>query len=356
MTQTAAPATFPCPHCGSAIVPGDLVCTNCNTLVYAQRLNEIAAEATQYEQQGNNIHAAMLWQQALPLLPNNSPQYSAVAQHIGALTAGITAAGGVANQQLNYQQRPQIHNDSLPLALAKTVGSMILSIIVYAWMFSTPYGLTFGAEFATGFVILILIHELGHVAAMRYYKLSASPPIFIPFLGALINLRQNPRNALEEAVVGIGGPVTGTIAATITFIIALKTNSPLMAELAEFGFLLNLFNLLPVPPLDGGRVTAAVSPWIWIPGLGLVVARIITGYFHGGHVNPIFILLLFYAWPRIKRTLSERHRDQPYYQIGWKATWGMGIAYVLLGSYLGVMYYLPSILALLERYGYIQYQ
>jgi hypothetical protein len=76
-------------------------------------------------------------------------------------------------------------------------------------------------HFAVGFVVLMLVHELGHSIAMRYFRLSASPPIFIPFLGAVINLRQTPRNALEEAIVGIGGPVTGTIAAGVTYLLYL---------------------------------------------------------------------------------------------------------------------------------------
>ena len=187
MTTTAAPATFPCPRCGHVLFTGQLVCPQCNGLVYAQRSNELATEA-QREEPTNPVAAALVWQQTLPLLPPDSDQYRMVAQRIGALTAGIGTTPGRDGQPPTHQPAAP-RNDPLSLAIAKTIGSMLLSIVVYTWLFSEN-GLAFGAMFATGFTILILIHELGHVAAMKYYGLSASPPIFIPFLGALINLRQ----------------------------------------------------------------------------------------------------------------------------------------------------------------------
>ena len=143
--------------------------------------------------------------------------------------------------------------------------------------------------------------------------------------------------------------MTGTIGAAITYWIYLRTGSNLMLDLARFGFLLNLFNMLPVPPLDGGRITAAVSPFIWIPGLLLAAALIAFDYFVLGQFNPILILLLIMAWPRIKRVLIDRQHNSPYYRIGWKAMWAMGIAYVLLGGFLAVMWFLPVIETIVGR-------
>ena len=326
---------------------GTLACPACGGLVYSERLNEIAAEA-QREEMSSPIRAALIWKQALPLLPPDSQQYRWVTQRIGALSAGTAVQSPyVLPGAHGYQPSPAAvgadaavrPRDPLGLALAKTIGSMIISIVVYTMMFSKDAGgLRFGLEFATGFVLLMLVHEMGHVFAMRFYGLSASPPIFIPFLGALINLRQSPRNALEEAIVGIGGPVLGTVGAVVTYFIYLKTGSQLFYELAMFGFLLNLFNMLPVPPLDGGRVTAAVSPWIWIPGLLVAAYLLIFDSF-----NPILILLLVMAWPRVRRTLLERAHHSPYYDIGLPAKIAMGAAYVLLGGFLAVMWYLPVI-------------
>ena len=219
---------------------------------------------------------------------------------------------------------------------------MLISIVVYTMLFSGQRGLDFGLKFATGFVLLMLVHELGHSMAMRYFRLSASPPIFIPFLGAVINLRQMPRNAWEEAVVGIGGPITGTLAAGVTYLIYLQTGSMLFLRLAEFGFLLNLFNMLPVPPLDGGRVTAAVSPWVWIVGLLLVVLYVAADWVVYKRFNFIFVLLLLMAWPRIASVLSARRAGSasPYFDIGAASKWAMGIAYLVLSGLLAVMFFL----------------
>ena len=333
MTQVAsAPAAFQCPRCGNWLYNGTLVCPSCRGLVYAQRLNELAAEA-QRQEPTSPIAAAQLWQQCLPLLPPDSQQFQVVRDRIGVLLAqmGIPVA-----QQFAPPRPVPRPRDPWPLALAKTGGSMLICILIYSTLFGPD--LATGFIFATGFVLLILIHELGHVFAMRYYGLRAGPPIFIPFLGALINLREPPKNALQEAVVGIGGPVLGALGAIACFVWYLKTHSDLALNLAYVGFFLNLFNLLPVPPLDGGRVTAAVSPWIWIPGLFTVVARLGYDYYVNHHSNFILILLLIFAWPRIKQTLILRGRDLPYYRIGRKAMWAMGAAYVILGVTLTILF------------------
>jgi hypothetical protein len=104
--------------------------------------------------------------------------------------------------------------------------------------------------------------------------------------------------------------------------------------------------MLPVPPLDGGRVTAAVSPWIWIPGLLAVVAWAVLGYLADGKINPILILLLLMAWPRVMGVLRSRNRNHPYYRIGWKAQWAMGAAYAILSVSLAVMWLLTQVEAL----------
>ena len=326
------------------LIHGTLVCPNCDALVYAQRLTDLSIEA-QREEAANPVRAATIWQQALPLLPPESQQYQQIAQRIGMLTSRLQAAppAGVGSGEVGAAEvaaRPVPKNDPWPLALTKTLGSMLISIVVYTMLFSGRQGLGFGLKFATGFVLLMLVHELGHSMAMRYYRLSASPPIFIPFLGAVINLRQLPRNALEEAIVGIGGPVTGTIAAGVTYLIYLQTGSELFLKLSFFGFLLNLFNMLPVPPLDGGRITAAVSPWIWIAGLVLVVLYFILGWLANGRPNFLLVLLLLMAWPRVQNVLTSRQRDNPYYRIGRLANVTMGVAYVVLGGLLAMMYFL----------------
>jgi Zn-dependent protease len=143
--------------------------------------------------------------------------------------------------------------------------SMIISIGAYALLF--PW------SFSIGFVLLILVHELGHVIAAKQKGLPVSAPVFIPFLGAMINMKRHPRDAVTEAYVAIGGPVLGTAGAVVVFGIGWLLNSPFFYHLALAGFMINLFNLIPIHPLDGGRIATAVSRWLWLVGLvgGLVL-------------------------------------------------------------------------------------
>ena len=163
----------------------------------------------------------------------------------------------------------------LPVLL-KTGGSMFLMIWVYA--------MNWGWWYAAGFVFLILVHECGHLLAARRLGLNVGAPVFIPFMGAVIALKDAPRNAWVEAQVGIGGPILGSLGAAVCLVLKDLTGNPLFGALAYSGFLLNLFNLMPIGFLDGGRVVTALSPWLWVVGAGL------TGLLMLAHFN--FLLLL----------------------------------------------------------------
>ncbi len=340
--QASAPqitevSTFACERCGTPLSAGTLVCPNCGALVYRARLEQLSAEALRLEPI-NPAAAAQVWQMALDLLPPDSQQYQAIYARIGALAAwpgfGGTIAGspyGGAPARVRMPRPP----DPPLVAVTKTVGSMLVSVIAYWLMFrqnDLPALWTLGASL--GFVVLMLIHEMGHVFAMRYYGLSASPPIFIPFMGAIINLRQPPPNAKVEAIVGIAGPAAGTLGALGCFAAYLASPqgsaaSNIFLLLSFLGFLLNLFNLLPVPPLDGGRITAAVSPWIWMPGL-LALGWLIVDDLRHGHIPFVLLLIVFFALPRIRATLSRRGRDNPYYAISRQSQVMIGALYVVL--------------------------
>ena len=148
---------------------------------------------------------------------------------------------------------------ALPFAkILLTSGTMLVSMAVYA--------IGMGAPFAIGFVLMILIHELGHGYAMRRHGLAAGAPVFIPFFGALISMKDQPRTPLVEAEVAIAGPVAGTLAALVACGLFFVTHSPLFLALAHMGFLLNLFNLTPFGFLDGGRVVKLFSRKMWIVG------------------------------------------------------------------------------------------
>ena len=150
------------------------------------------------------------------------------------------------------------------LKFVTVAGSMIVSIGAYA--------LLGGWWFGVGLVALIFIHEMGHVLALRRQGVKASAPLFIPFMGAVIGMKQMPANAWREAEVGLAGPVLGSLGAAAIWAVGAYENSNFLIALAFVGFFLNLFNLIPVVPLDGGRAVAALHPAIWVLGLGGLVA------------------------------------------------------------------------------------
>src|ERR1700732_1786114 len=145
----------------------------------------------------------------------------------------------------------------LPILL-KSGGSMLFMIWIYTRLW--------GWKFAVGFVLLLLIHECGHLIVARKFGLKVGAPVFIPFMGAFIALKEAPRNAWMEACVGIGGPILGSLGALFCNLLGEIFDAPIFIALAFTGYFLNLFNLTPVGMLDGGRIVTALSPWLWLPG------------------------------------------------------------------------------------------
>ena len=168
-----------------------------------------------------------------------------------------------------------------------TTGSMFVSV----WL----YSLAFGWSFAAGFVLLIFVHEMGHVFVAWRQGLPISAPIFIPFMGALIIAKAEGKSAWNEAVMGIGGPIAGSIGALACWWIYATTQNELFLGLAYVGFMINLFNLMPVFPLDGGWIIGAVSPYLWLVGIIGLVAGFVTGHFR----NPMIIVLVISSLPRL---------------------------------------------------------
>ena len=186
----------------------------------------------------------------------------------------------------------------LPVIL-KTGGTMILSIWVYA--------LAWGWWFAAGFVALIFVHECGHLVVARRLGLKVGAPVFIPFMGALIALKDAPRNAWIEAWVGIGGPLFGAFGAAICIGIFMTTGNPLFSALAYTGCFLNLFNLAPVGFLDGGRIVTAISPWLWIVGLAVLIAQLFV------HMNFLLVMILVMSAPRVYSLFRHKTDEEIRY-------------------------------------------
>ena len=188
---------------------------------------------------------------------------------------------------------------------------MLLTIAVYATQW--------GWGFATGFVLLILIHEAGHAVAMQREGIPATAPVFIPFVGAFIAMRGRPRNAYVEAKVAIAGPLAGSLAAWATLAAGLAFGRPLLVGLGHAAVLLNLFNLIPVSPLDGGRVAGVFTRPFWLVGYAVgIAATIVTR-------SPILVLVmvvgLYTMWQR------TRHPVPGYHDVPGGSRLAMGIAY-----------------------------
>jgi Zn-dependent protease len=206
--------------------------------------------------------------------------------------------------------------------LFTVAGSMLVSIGAYA--------LLWGWKFAIGFVLLLLVHELGHVVEAKRQGLPVSAPMFIPFLGALIVLKELPDNAWNEAKVAIAGPIVGGLGAAAVWWLGESTGSDLLIALAFTGFFLNLFNLAPISPLDGGRIVAAIHPALWIVGLVLLLVLTIAA------PNPILILILLLGGLESWRRWQHRHAPQAeaYYRVTPTQRWVTGISYIVLAALL----------------------
>jgi len=170
------------------------------------------------------------------------------------------------------------------------------------------YALLFPWQFAVGLVVLIFIHEIGHVIVLRRYGVAATAPVFIPFMGAFIGMKQLPKNATMEAHVGLGGPVIGSLGAFAAYAVFLATDYSLWLVLAYIGIILNLFNLLPIMPLDGGRIAGAISRWIWVIGYALAVLLMLV------RPSPILLIVLIFGAGETWNALRGRG-PKDYYTV-----------------------------------------
>jgi Zn-dependent protease len=205
-------------------------------------------------------------------------------------------------------------------------GSMLLSVVAYAWTFGWPY--------AVGFVALIFVHEMGHYLAARQRGLDVGLPTFLPFVGAWIELKDQPHNAETEAWVGFAGPLLGSIAALGCYFLARDHDSKLLLALAYAGFFLNLFNLIPLSPFDGGRITAVLSPRIWLLGVPLLVGLFLW------RPSPMLVIVAVLAAPQVMKAWKydpELPENKAYYSASGETRLTYAFYYLGLLSFLAIM-------------------
>lgn len=308
--MSASAALNFCSQCGLTMPPSAVSCPGCHALVYSERLKELAAEAQQAEQRGDLSNALSNWRSALELLPQGSSQYAGVQQQVLRLSSRVDTEAPVAPPS-SWKKRS---------AALGPIGAALWKFKVFIWLVLTKakllllgftkmgtllsmlasfgvYWTLFGWMFAAGFVLCIYIHEMGHVIKLRQFGIKATAPMFIPGLGALVRLKQYPANALEDARVGLAGPIYGLGAAFVCLGLFVGTGMPIFAALTRTTAWINLFNLVPIWQLDGSRGLRALSRqqrFILMAVVGL--AALLT---HDGILVMILAVMAF-------RTFSDK--------------------------------------------------
>jgi Zn-dependent protease len=212
--------------------------------------------------------------------------------------------------------------------LATTGGTMALSLAIYATIWGWPY--------AAGFILLMFAHEMGHFVAARQCGLNVGAPTFIPFLGAWIALKDQPLDVRTEAYVAMAGPLVGTVAAVAVYLWSRWTGSTLLLAIAYAGLFLNLFNLLPVSPLDGGRITAILSPRVWLLGAPMMLAILLY------RPSPALFIIAIIAVPQLIKAWQydpKAPENVAYYDVPLQTKLEYGGLYLALTAYLSVMTY-----------------
>jgi Zn-dependent protease len=249
-------------------------------------LKQFAADAEAASSAGNFSEALRCWRAAIELLPPGSSQHKIIQTKIVELSKQLDEAGTQATAKSTDPSSKwtggifitalifiATKGKLLLLGLSKagTVFTMLLSFALY-WQI-------WGWMFAAGFVLSIYVHEMGHVAALRHYGIPATAPMFIPGIGAFVRLKQYPATASEDAYVGLAGPVWGLGAAIASYLMFLYFNHPVFAAIAHIGALLNIFNLMPLGPIDGGRGFRAMSTsQRWLATLAVGIAWHFTNH------------------------------------------------------------------------------
>jgi len=199
--------------------------------------------------------------------------------------------------------------------------SMAVSIAAYAIKAPLPLVL--------GFVIIILIHEIGHAVAIRAKGLRAGVMVFIPFIGGAVTLKDQPRSAYDDAQIGLAGPIAGTVASLIVLQIYKWSDSPLYLAIAAAGFAVNLLNLLPIGMLDGGRISAAVTKWMWVFGGGALVYKVVK------QPNPLMLVVLLLVAFQVYASIAREKDDKSFYDVTMSQRAAIAVAYFSLVVFLG---------------------
>jgi len=272
--------TQSCQNCGSAVDEHALRCPNCQSFTHLKDLAALLDEARKAEARSDVAAAQDAWERAALLLPPESAEYQGVLDRIAELR-------GKPKQGHNWKRGAAGLGSGLLLVLGKgkmvLLGLTKLSTLLSMLAFVGVYWALYGWRFAVGMVFSIYIHEMGHVLKLREYGIAASAPMFIPGLGAFIRLKQLHITPIQDARVGLAGPIYGLGAATMALAGGFFTGAKAWYAIAHFGAVINLFNLIPVWQLDGSRgfasqtrqqrmfILAAAAVLWWVTGEAFLI-------------------------------------------------------------------------------------
>jgi Zn-dependent protease len=258
-----------------------------------------------------------------PTTPKRRPVarfFSGILLTIGVLALKLKALAFVAFDYLrNFAVNPFEGFGAVQYAVAG--GSMLVSII--AWGTKTPF------SFAIGLVVITFIHELGHAIAIRRKGLRAGVMVFIPFVGGAVTLKDQPRTAYDDAMIGLAGPVAGTFASLVCLQMYKWTDTGVWLAIAGGGFMLNLINLLPIGMLDGGRISAAITKWMWVLGGGGLLYQVVR------RPNLLLVLVVLLVAFQVYASIVREHEDKHFYEIPLSQRAFVAAAYFALVIFLG---------------------
>jgi Zn-dependent protease len=207
-----------------------------------------------------------------------------------------------------------------------TLGTALVSVVAYSFLG--------GPWFAVGLVLMIFVHEMGHVVEIRRQGMQATAPIFIPFLGAAIFQRSHAQSPMRQAQIGIAGPIAGTIGATAALVLYGSSHWVVLLMWAYYGFLINLFNMIPFGMLDGGWILAPVSKWIQVAGLAALAFLWVDGL-----ISPLVIIIVVLGLPIVLQRFRNPAMDAYLTSGPAGPRYAMGAAWLGLVAYLSFFFF-----------------
>lgn len=221
--------------------------------------------------------------------------------------------------------------------------SLVLTLIVWQSMLGTM-------AMAVGFLVMIFIHEMGHYLAAKQLGMPVSAPIFTP-MGAVILMPTLPKSSKEEAYIAMAGPILGTVGALAGFILGLVLGVKDLIQVSQLAFMLNLFNLIPLAPMDGGRISMVINRHLWMLGAPLLAWVVYSSGFSSMTVL-VAVMIAFQAYQDVSMRKQLAQVNPQYFQPDLKVRAAYIAAYLGLGAFLVWAYFFtPSFASFLVGLG-----